>query len=166
MANAIKKVKRSEFATFLNTTPGADATYSRMGKGITSQTVSYNPVTNSETYIDEDSATTNVESYGVNIATPQTCYVGEPVFDYVDGLRKSRAVGSDCETELLMVNIYDKISEGTYSAEKNNCVIQIDDFGGDGGNSLVINYTVNLNGDPVIGTATIVDGKITFTANE
>ena len=167
MADAIKKVKRSEFATFLNTTPGGEVeTYSRMGKGITSQTVAYNPVTNSETYIDEDSATTNVESYGVNIATPQTCYVGEPVFDYVDGLRKKRAVGSDCETEILMVNIYDKKEDGVYTAEKNNCVIQIDDFGGDGGNSLVINYTVNLNGDPVIGTATIVDGKITFTANE
>ena len=163
MAEAIKKIKRSEFATFLNTTPGSEPTYSRMGKGITSQTVAYNPVTTSETYIDEDSATTNVDSYGVNIATPQTCYVGEPVFDYVDGLRKKRAVGSDCETDIIMVYIYDKISDGVYSAEKNKCVVQIDDFGGDGGQSTVINYTINLNGDPVIGTATIVDGKVTFT---
>ena len=134
-----------------------------MGKGITSQTVAYNPVTTSETYIDEDSATTNVDSYGVNIATPQTCYVGEPVFDYVDGLRKKRAVGSDCETDIIMVYIYDKKSDGVYVAEKNKCVVQIDDFGGDGGQSTVINYTINLNGDPVIGTATIVDGKVTFT---
>ena len=163
MADTIKKIKRSEFATFLNTTPGSQATYSRMGKGITSQTVAYNPVTNSETYIDEDSATTNVESYGVNIATPQTCYAGEPVFDYIDSLRKKRATGSECETEILMVYIYDKQSDGSYSAEKNKAVIQIDDFGGDGGNSTVINYTINLNGDPVIGTATISAGNVTFT---
>lgn len=165
MADNIKKVKRSEFATFLNTTPGSTETYSRMGKGIASQTVSYNPVTTSETYIDEDSATTNVESYGVNIATPQTCYAGEPVFDFVDDIRKNRATGSECETDMLMVYIYDKDDDGSYSAEKNKCVIQIDDFGGDGGNATVINYTINLNGDPVIGKATIKDGKVTFTAN-
>ena len=163
MGDVIKKIKRSEFATFLNTTPGGTAKYSRMGKGITSQTVAYNPSTTSETYIDEDSATTNVDSYSVNISTPQTCYAGEPIFEFIDGLRKTRATGSDCETDLLMVYIYDKNDSGSYSAEKNKVVIQIDDFGGDGGASTVINYTINLNGDPVIGTATISDGTVTFT---
>ena len=48
---AIKKVKRSDFATFLNVTPSATATYARMGRGITSQQIAYNPATTNETYI-------------------------------------------------------------------------------------------------------------------
>lgn len=158
----MEKVKRSAFATFLNTTPASTATWSRMGKGITSQTISYNPATTSETYIDEDAATTSLDSYAVSIATPQTAYAGEAVFDFVDGLRKARAVGADCETELLLVYIYDKDDQGKYAAEKCKVVVQVDDFGGDGGASVVMNYTINLNGDPTIGKATITGGNVTF----
>lgn len=162
----MKKVKRSAFAVFINTTPGAEKpTWARMGKGITEQTVAYNPSVTSETYIDEDAATSNVDSYSVNISTPQTCYAGEPVFEYVDGLRRSRAIGSDCETDVLMVYMYKAgTGENTYAAEKNKAVIQIDDFGGPAGGGTTINYTVNLNGDPEIGTATVASGEITFTA--
>ena len=160
----VKKIKRSEFATFLNTGTKALPVWKRMGKGITSQTISYNPATTSETYINEDNATTNLDSYAPNISTPQTAYKGDPVFDYVDGLRKSRAVGGDAETEVLLVYVYDKNEGGKYSAERNNAVFQVDDFGGDGGSNVVINYTVNLNGDPTQGTVTIdEDGTVTFT---
>lgn len=159
----MNKIKRSEFATFLNTTPSSTATWSRMGKGITEQTIAYNSNTTSETYIDEDNATTNVNSYAISIDTPQTAYKGEPVFDFIDGLRQSHAVGSDCETELLMVNIYDVKSGSTYSAEKNKCVIQLNEFGGQGGESVAVSYTIHVNGDPEIGTCTITGGVPTFT---
>lgn len=160
----VKKIKRSEFATFLNTGTKALPVWKRMGKGITSQTISYNPATTSETYIHEDNATTNLDSYAPNISTPQTAYKGEPVFDYVDSLRKARAVGGDAETEVLLVYIYDKDESGNYSAERNSAVFQVDDFGGDGGSNVVINYTVNLNGDPTQGTVAIEgDGTVTFT---
>ena len=53
----MEKLKRSLFATFINTTPGDDtATWARMGKGITSQNISYNPNVTTEQYIDEDNA--------------------------------------------------------------------------------------------------------------
>ena len=160
---AMKKVKRSEFATFINTTPGSGSpTYARMGKGITSQVIAYNPATTSETYIHEDAATTSLESYAPSISTPQTCYAGEPVFEYVDGLRKSRAVGADAETDIVLVYIYDGTSN-SYAAERCKAVIAIDEFGGDGGAATTITYTVNLNGDPEIGTATITEGTVTFT---
>ena len=159
----IKKIKRSQFASFLNIGTKESPTWARMGKGITSQTVAYNPASTSETYIDEDSATTSLDSYAVNIATPQTAYAGEPVFDYVDGLRRARAVGAESESQVMLVYIYDNAGSGQYSAEVNNCTIQIDDFGGDGGASVVMNYTVNLNGDPIQGKATIAGGVATFT---
>lgn len=165
---AIKKVKRSDFATFLNVTPSATATYARMGRGITSQQIAYNPATTNETYIHEDSASTSVDSYAPTIATPQTCYAGDTVFDYIDGLRQKRVVGAACETDILLVYIYDSTtseSGTTYAAEKQKVAIQIDDFGGDGGASTVINYTLNFVGDATVGSVTISDGVPTFTAD-
>ena len=162
----VEKIKRSAFATFINTTPGAgEPNWARMGKGITEQTVAYNPSVTSETYIDEDAATSNVDSYSVNIPTPQTCYSGEPVFEYVDGLRRKRAIGSDCETDVLMVYMYKPgTGENSYAAEKSKAVIQVDDFGGAAGGGTTINYTVNLNGNPEIGSVTVANGKVTFAA--
>ena len=160
----IKKIKRSEFAVFLNTTPGtAQATYSRMGKGITGQTIAYNPTVTTEQYINEDSATSSVDAYAPSINTPQTCYAGEPVFEFVDGLRRSRAIGADAESDVVLVYIYSSSGTSAYDAEKCKCAISIEEFGGDAGNPTSITYTISLNGDPEVGTATIGDGTLTFS---
>ena len=158
----MEKIKRSLFATFINTTPGSEtATWAKMGKGITSQSVSYNPNVTTEQYIDEDNAYSSVDSYAPSLDGTQTCYKGEPVFTYIDGLRQSRAVGAELETEVLFVYLYDG-SENAYKAEKNACVIQLGEFGGEGGGSVQLTYTIGLNGDPEQGTATVTDGKVTF----
>lgn len=160
---AMEKIKRSLFATFINTTPGDEAeTWSRMGKGITSQNISYNPNVTTEQYIDEDNATSSVDSYAPSLDGTQTCYKGEPVFEYIDGLRQNRAVGSALETEVLFVYMYAG-AEGAFKAEKNKCVIQLGEYGGDGGGNVTMTYTVGLNGDPVVGTASVADAKVTFT---
>jgi len=160
-----KKIKRSQFATFLNTTPsGTSATWARMGLGITSQSVSYNPQVTTETYIHEDNARNSVDSYQPSMETTQTAYNGEPIFEYVDELRKKRAVGEDCKSQVLMVYIYDKNADGSYPAEKNDCTIQLSTFGGDGGGNTTVEYTVGLDGDPTEGVVTIAeDGTVTFT---
>ena len=156
------KIQRSQFATCLNTGTLAAKVYNRIGKGVTGQTVAYNPNVTTEQYIDEDSATNSVDSYAPNIPTPQTAYVGNPVFDFVDNIRRTRGIGAKADTTMLMVYVYDEQTEGVYGAEENNCTIQIDDFGGDAGAPTVINYTILLNGDPKLGTATI--NKATKTA--
>ena len=159
---AIKKVKRSDFASFLNI-GGSTENWARMGKGITSQQISYNPQTTSETFIDEDSATTTLDSYAPTMSTPQTAYAGDPVFDFVDNLRQRRAVGAECETDMLLVYLYDSNGSSSYAAEKQKVAIQIDDFGGDGGASNVINYTLNFVGNAEQGTVSITSGKPAFT---
>lgn len=166
----VEKIKRSLFAAFMNTTPGEEtATWARMGKGITSLTVSYNPNVTTEQYIDEDNGYNSVDSYAPSIDGSHTCYKGEPVFEYLDGLRKRRALGADVETDILLVYLYDATgadSGKTYSAEKNKACIQFGDFGGDAGGQILLNYTIGMNGDPEIGTVTIADGKPTFTKSE
>lgn len=169
-AQEIKKVKRTEFAAFLNTGTKETKKWSRIGKGVTGQTVAYNPTVTEEQYINEESGTSSIEAYKVNVPTPQTAYKGDPVFDYVDNMRRKRLVNADAETEILFVYLYEKTVEGEepsqtikYAAEQNNCAIQVDDFGGDAGNPVVLNYTINLNGDPTLGSVTMNNGEITFT---
>ena len=161
---SMEKIKRSLFATFINTAPGSESpVWAKMGKGITSQKISYNPTVTTEQYIDEDNAYSSVDSYAPSLDGTQTCYKGEPVFEYIESLRQARAVGADLETEVLFVYLYD--GEGNaYKAEKNACVIQLGDYGGDGGGSVQLTYTIGLNGDPVKGTATIDNASVTFAA--
>ena len=159
---SMEKIKRSLFATFINTTPGTEtATWVRMGKGITAQTISYNPNVTTEQYVDEDNAYSSVDSYAPSVDGQQTCYKGEPVFEYIEALRQKRAVGTDLETEVLFVYLYDG-NENAFKAEKNACVIQLGEYGGEGGGNVQLTYTIGLNGNPEQGTATVADGNVTF----
>lgn len=160
----VKRVKRSQFATFLNTTPSGDSpTWARMGKGITSASVSYNPTVNDEQFIDEDSGNKEVDSYAPTMSGEQTAYKGDAVFDFVDGLRQSRATGEDAKTQMLMVYIYDKEETGKYKAELQDVAISINEFGGDAGSANIISYDVGFCGESQKGTATIADKVVTFT---
>lgn len=164
MVETPAKIKRSLLKTFINTTPGKpDApTYSLMNLGITSQNFQYNPEVTTETYIGEDAARSSVDSYKVSVQTPMTAYKGDPVFEYVDGLRRKRALGGECKTQILQVNVYAGTG-GTYPAELCDATVQIGEFGGEGGKPISLQFTISLDGDPTFGEATIAEGgKVTF----
>nr|DAW68334.1 MAG TPA: hypothetical protein [Caudoviricetes sp.] len=147
------KIKRSKLAMFLDTSGGEEtAAYALIGDGVTEQTIAYNPTTSEEIYIHQDTGTTDVESYRPNIPTPMTAIKGDEVFDYVDGLRRARAIGSAARTKVCIVYLYETETTGAYPAEESVCSIQIDDFGGAGGETATLNFTINLIGDPVQGT--------------
>ena len=146
------KIKRSEVMTFMNTTPLAAATYKLIGDGVTTGAIEYNPKTTEETYIHEDSATISVESYAPSLPVEAIAVSGDDVFEFIDALRVARAVLDDAETDIVNVWAYESGGPTAYPAEKQNVSIQIDEFGGDGGQSVKINYTINFIGDPVPGT--------------
>ena len=89
-----------------------------------------------------------------------TAFKGDPIFEFVDNIRKTRATGEDCRAQLLNVSIYEETT-GKYYAEKQDVLIQIDSFGGEG--NVVIEYTMLYDGDPGQGTATLANGTVTFT---
>jgi hypothetical protein len=146
------KIKRSEIQTFLNTTPSTTATYSLLGDGVVAGKISYSPKVTEEAYIHEDSATKSVESYAPSMPVEQTAVTGDAVFEFIDELRKARAVLEDAETDIVNVWMYEAGGPTTYPAEKQAVAIQIDDFGGDGGAAAKINFTINYVGDPILGT--------------
>ncbi len=145
------KIKRSAFRSFLNTGTLASPSWNLIGEGVTSASIAYNPNVTEETYIHQDNATVTVESYAPKFPLESTAVSGDSVFEYVDTLRKSRGILASAETEVSNVWMYKTPISGYYPAEKQYCNVQLDEFGGEGGVSAKINYTVNFIGDPVLG---------------
>ena len=59
---SITKIKRSQFATYLDKTPSSTATWAILGVGVTDYAISYNPQVDTEKWIIEDNARTTHES--------------------------------------------------------------------------------------------------------
>ena len=95
------KIKRIKLAHFLNTGTTAEPIWSRMNKGITELTTSFNPEVTTEKYIGDDNASNSIDSYAPNTPISMTAFKGDPIFEFVDNIRKTRATGEDCRACLL-----------------------------------------------------------------
>ena|SRR5271157_1655354 len=146
------RIKRSQFATYLNTTPSLSATWSLLGDGITNLKESLNPKTSSETYITDNVATISVDSYAPTMPAIATAKVGEAVFEYIRGLRDTKAILADCETQIINVALYETPAGSVYPATQQACAIQVDEFSGEGGVKMNQNFTINFQGVPIQGT--------------
>ncbi|MBP3441706.1 MAG: hypothetical protein J6L62_02780 [Clostridia bacterium] len=137
--------------------------WNRMGKGIVSLPISYGAKTTSETYVDEENASTTVDGYEIATDVEQTAIKGDPVFDYVDIIRKELLTGSDCETQALVIPIYDltKTESGyTGTAQRFGATVTITDFELNGGEIVKIKYKVSFNGNPENVNIELADGVI------
>ena len=147
-----EKIVRSKIATFLNTGSTVTPVWSLLGLGIVDAAIEYNPQTSEEVFIHQNSGNTEVESYKPTMPIEATAYNGNLAFEKIDTLRKARAVGAAAYTEIVNVWLYEAPTTGTYPAEKQNVSVQIESFGGAGGEGAKINFTLNYRGDAVPGT--------------
>lgn len=146
-------MKRSAFITMIDTTPkGESRTYEMIGDGVTDLSITYNPQTRTEQFINQDSADTSVTGYQPNAPVTQQAKKGNLVFEFVNALRKSRSIGEDAETTIVTVDAFEEATEGAYPAEQQKVSVQIDSFGGPASDPLSIGYTLNYKGDAVLGT--------------
>lgn len=160
----MEKIKSSKSAVLLNVGTSASASYKRIGKGVTSLPISYNPKTTTETYVDEENATTSVDSYEVSSDVEQTAIKGDDIFDYVDAIRRGLKTGSDCETTAVLVDIYNMtISDGTGNGTGQlfGATITVSDWTIEGGEVAKIKYKIAFNGNPKDVNVTISNGVIT-----
>lgn len=157
-------VKRPEIVAWLNTKPsGTTPTWGLIGNGMKTGSYSYDANTTDETYIVDDNATTTVDGYKVSIDGEMKCMFGDEVYDFINGLRYSLAVGTSAVTTILLVDKYD-VTESKYKAQTFSCSVSVGSYGGDGGSTPTIGFKINMNGDPTNGTVTIASGVPTFTA--
>ena len=164
-----EKIKRPLIAHFLDTaksTTYESATWARIGVNVTDMSIDYGAQTETEQDIVSSSATTDVTGYQPTSAVSQQCTKGDEIFEFITELRISRAILSDCHTWMLNVDLWDSSGEDsnkTYAAEVQEVSIQVDTYGGAGGETPVQDFTINFIGDPVKGTVTISGGTPTFS---
>lgn len=158
-------IKRSLFAIFLNTTPEAEnPTWSIIGKKVTDLSIAYNPQTSTEQDITQDSAETELTGYQPSFPVSQKANTSDPAYVFVNELRKSRAIGDDCKSQICIVDLYDGNATDGYSAELQDVTISIDTYGGAASDPLSIDYTVYYDGDATKGT--FIPSTKKFTAAE
>ena len=146
----ISKIDRSQFVTFLNTTPSSTATWSVLGTGITEYGIAYNPQVDTEKWIIEDSARNDHTSNQKQGSVTQKCYKGDAVFEFINTGRDKL----NYKTQVLDVDRWNGTDAG-YPAKLNDVIITIDNYMGE---NAEIEYTIYYDGDPK-------DCQVTFTGN-
>jgi len=150
----IEKIKRSQFITYLDTTPsGASRSWAVLGVGVNEYSVSYNPQVDTEKWIVEDNARNDHTSNQKQGSVTQKCYKNDPEFEFV-------AQGRDqlnYKTRVLDVDTWSG-SEGSFAAKMSDAIITVTSYSGE-----EIEYDLYYDGDPTEGTVAIADGVPTFT---
>lgn len=163
-----EKIKRPLIASFLDTSQASSYTsaeWARIGVNVTEASIEYNPQTETEQDIVSDSASTEITGYQPTMPVTQQCTKGDPVYEFVTKLRRNRATLADSHTWALNIDMWDTSSNSSYVAEVQEVSVQVDTYGGSGGETPVQEFTVNYIGDPIKGTVVLSSGKPTFTAS-
>ena len=162
-----EKIKRPLIAHYLDTskaTEYAEATWTRIGLNVTDMSIDYGAQTETEQDIISNSATTDVTGYQPTSAVSQQCTKDDEIFEFITTLIRARSILSECRTWMLNVDLWD-VTTSTYVAEVQEVSVQVDTYGGAGGETPVQEFTINFIGDPIPGTATMSSAGVpTFTA--
>ena len=154
----IEKIKRSQFLTYLDTTPETNnPTWAVLGIGITDYGIAYNPQVDTEKWIIEDNARNDHKSNQKQGSVTQTIYKNDPCFEFV-------AQGRDklnYRTHILDIDRWNG-SEGVYPATLSDGIITVTNYMGE---NAQIEYDLYYDGDATEGTVIITDGVPVFTSN-
>lgn len=154
--SGIEKINRSQFLTYLNTTPSAtDPTWSVLGVGITEYGIDFNPQVDTEKWIIEDNARTDHSSNQKQGSVTQKCYKGDAVFEFVNAGRDQL----NYKTQVLDIDRWNGTGS-SYPAKKSDVIITITKYMGE---NAEIEYDIYYDGDATDGTVTFTGSTPTFT---
>lgn len=158
----MERAKRTQFMTYLDMTPKlATPDWALLGQGVNSFAIAYNPQISTEKYIINDNATSSHDSNQKQGDVTQKIYKDDPCYEYMNTRRDK--VGADVEGHVLDIDIlHGKDTSGAmiYPAEMSDCITPVTSHLGE---DAVIEYSIHYNGDPIVGTVVIIDGKPVFT---
>ena len=156
--DSIEKIKRSQFLTYLDTTPsGNSRTWAIVGVGVDEYSQAFNPQVDTEKWIIEDNARNDHTSNQKQGSVTQKCYKNDPAFEFVADGRDQL----NYKTHILDIDTWNRTGSGssaTFPAKQSDGLVAITSYSGE-----EIEYDLYYDGDPVEGTVTISDGVPTFT---
>lgn len=153
--NDIEKIKRSQFLTFIDTTPSSSYTWKVLGIGVNEYATEYNPQVDTEKWIVEDNARNDHTSNQKQGSVTQKCYKNDPEFAFISAGRDKL----NYKTHVLDIDTWGG-QVGSYPAKLSNAIITVTSYSGE-----EIEYDIYYDGDPTEGTASISDGVPSFSAS-
>lgn len=157
--NNIEKINRSQFLTFLDTTPKAGTeSWAVLGIGITDYGIEYNPQVDSEKWIIEDNARNDHTSNQKQGSVEQKIYKNDPCFEFA-------AAGRDklnYKTHILDIDRWNGTGN-TYPATYSDGILVVT---GAMGEDATLSYDLYYDGDAKEGTVVFDENGVpTFTEN-
>lgn len=152
---------RDQFVTWVDvSTKTRDASttpnYVKEGQGLESLSITFNSQKSTFKTILKRTSDTTFDSYQMSSSVSgKRLYSDDPMYEYVNDLRMHAIAG---ETTLVEVNTAKKGVAGAYEAVKYDVLITVNEWLGE---NATISYDYDYS-NPVVGTATISNGTITF----
>ena len=140
-----------------------------MGTGFTSLNESPSAQTDSTTYINEATSSTDITGYETEFSYEANHIPSEAAVTALWKDGRDHATGADAQHEYIRVDLYNPIGEATaqsaeFRARKFIVANEVSDYEGDGGEKITVSGTLHAVGDPVLGKFDTVSK--TFTAGD
>ena len=156
--DGIEKVNRSQFLTYLDTTPSSTTpTWNILGVGITDYSISYNPQVDTEKWIIEDNARTDHTSNQKQSSVEQKIYKNDPCFEFASNGRDKL----NYKTHILDIDRWNGTGS-SYPAKMSDGVLVVTETMGE---TATLSYDLYYDGDVTEGTVTFTGNVPTFTPN-
>ena len=151
--------RRDQFLQFIKL--GEMENYTILGVGSEEISLEYSAESNTYKWVTMKNGVTITTGYELTSGVEQFVHTKDPLFPVIDKLR--RALATDKATgSILNVAVYLSEDEEptTCPADEHDISIEFNTFGGSSDSPLTIGYTINYNGDPQEGVATLdYEGK-------
>lgn len=159
MSNVKKIKRRSKIANYIK----VNDAFELMGAGFSELNEATSAKTTSKRYVNDNSETKRIVGYDWKTAFNTDMIRSESVIEYICKIGEYQLVGSDCETEYIMVDLESKLSGTKFKARKINVAIEVASFNDNDGEMGVSGNLLGI-GDIIIGSFDITNK--TFTEGE
>jgi len=114
---------------YLNVGTAGTPEWSLMGAGFTDLKESPSAQTSGKRYVNDKSETKRITGYDWSTSFTTDQIVSEPAIAYILNIGKKQLVGSDAETEYVVVDLNEAaVSAGVYPARKFCVAVEVSDF--------------------------------------
>lgn len=122
--------------------------------------LAWNPATEDKDYIDQKNSSTVLTGYQMSLPEEIILDNTNPVYAFLDAYFEGLPVGTDCVVPFLLVKPDLATGEPTRALFWPSAELHPDNLNTVDG---ILSFTVQLNGDPVVGSARLEGGSMVFT---
>lgn len=149
--------QRTDIAVYMDVTnvegvtkEGNDPVYTNAGAAWTQFTESPNAQTKERKYINEKTARSNITSYKPSWAFEVLLMYKRPEIKQIYDIVKKRKTGASTIITFVVVDLFDKRSDGVYGARFVKGAVQVSNLDDD--DDMIMKGTIYNQGDEVLGT--------------